>query len=195
MKVEDLKTLPKDLPVPVDDGAANHLFGMIVHSAPLHSTANRSVDLASVSEKRLVVVYCYPRTGKPGEEPLNGYAAWNRIPGARGCTPQSCAFRDFYSELQNLGAEVFGLSTQTTAYQQELVTREHLPFEILSDADLRFTNRLRLPIFEVEGATLLKRLTFIIHKRRIVKVFYPVFPPDKNAEEVIAWLFKKSKSD
>ena len=186
--MEDLKTLPKDLPVPVDDGAANHLSGMIIPSIALSSTANRSVDLAAVSEERLVVVYCYPRTGKPGEEPLNGYAAWNRIPGARGCTPQSCAFRDFYGELQKLGAKVFGLSTQTTAYQQELVEREHLPFEILSDAELRFTNALRLPTFEVEGVALLKRLTFIISERKILKVFYPVFPPDKNAEEVIAWL-------
>ncbi len=134
------------------------------------------------------MVYCYPRTCRPGEEPLNGYAAWNRIPGARGCTPQSCAFRDFYGELQNLGAEVFGLSTQTTEYQQELVERERLPFEILSDAELRFTNALRLPTFEVEGATLLKRLTFIASERKIIKVFYPVFPPDKNAEEIIAWL-------
>ncbi len=186
--MEDLKTLPKDLPVPADDGAANHLLGMIVSSILLPSTANRQVDLATVSEKQRVVVYCYPRTGKPGEEPLNGYAAWNQIPGARGCTPQSCAFRDFYDELQNLGAEVFGLSTQTTEYQRELVEREHLPFEILSDARFRLTNLLRLPVFEVEGATLLKRLTIIIHERKIVKVFYPVFPPDKNAEEVIAWL-------
>lgn len=185
---EDLKTLPKDLPVPVDDRKAIHLSGTIMPSVLLPSTANRQVDLAAVSEERRVVVYCYPRTGKPGEEPLNGYAAWNRIPGARGCTPQSCAFRDFYGELQNLGAEVFGLSTQDTAYQQELVEREHLPFEILSDSELRFTNALRLPTFEVEGATLLKRLTFIASERKIIKVFYPVFPPVKNAEKVIAWL-------
>ena len=186
--IEDLKTLPKDLPVPVDDGAASHLLGMIVPSVLLPSTANRQVDLAAVSEGRRVVVYCYPRTGRPGEEPLNGYAAWNLIPGARGCTPQSCAFRDSYGELQNLGAEVFGLSTQTTEYQQELVEREHLPFEVLSDSELRFTNALLLPVFEVEGTTLLKCLTFIASERKIIKVFYPVFPPDKNAEEIIAWL-------
>lgn len=180
--------MPKDLPVPTDDRKANHLLGMIVPSTLLSSTANCSVDLAAISEKRSVVVYCYPRTGKPDEEPLNGYAAWNQIPGARGCTPQSCAFRDYYGELQTLGAEVFGLSTQTTEYQRELVEREHLPFEILSDAHFQLTNALRLPVFEVEGATLLKRLTFVVHKRKIVKVFYPVFPPDKNAEEVIAWL-------
>lgn len=188
MRNEDLYTIPKDVPVPVDDGACNHLSGMSVPSIPLPSTANRSVDLAAVSDERRVVVYCYPRTGRPGEEPPNGYAAWNAIPGARGCTPQSCAFRDYYNELQKLGAEVFGLSTQTTEYQQELIKREHLPFEILSDAELRFASALRLPIFEVEGETLLKRLTLIIHKREIIKVFYPVFPPDKNAEEVIAWL-------
>jgi len=188
MKKENLYTIPNDVAVPVDDGACNHLSGMSVPSMPLPSTANRSVDLAAVSDERRVVVYCYPRTGRPGEEPPNGYAAWNRIPGARGCKPQTCAFRDYYNELQKLGAEVFGLSTQTTEYQQELVKREHLPFEILSDAELRFANTLRLPIFEVEGAVLLKRLTLIIHKREIVKVFYPVFPPDKNPEEVIAWL-------
>jgi len=188
MRNEDLYTIPKDVAIPVDDGASNHLPGISVPSIPLPSTANRTVDLAAVSDERRVVVYCYPRTGRPGEEPPNGYAAWNRIPGARGCTPQTCAFRDCYNELQKLGAEVFGLSTQTTEYQQELVKREHLPFEILSDAELRFANTLRLPIFEVEGAVLLKRLTLIIHKREIVKVFYPVFPPDKNPEEVIAWL-------
>ena len=193
MKIEDLKTLPKDLPVPVDDRKANHLTGLIVPSVLLPSTANRSVDLASLSEKRRVVVYCYPRTGKPGEEPLNGYAAWNQIPGARGCTPQACAFRDFYNELRNSGAEVFGLSTQTTAYQQELVERKRLPFEILSDAKLEFTNALRLPTFQVKGEILLKRLTFIIFKREIIKVFYPVFPPDKNAEEVMAWLLKEGE--
>lgn len=193
--MEDLKTLPKDLPVPVDDGAANHLSGMIIPSIALSSTANRSVNLAAISEERLVVVYCYPRTGRPGAEPLTGYAAWNEIPGARGCTPQSCAFRDFYGELRNLGAGVFGLSTQTTEYQKELVEREHLPFEILSDAELRFTNALRLPTFEVEGVALLKRLTFIISERKIVKVFYPVFPPDKNAEEVIAWLEENKSAE
>lgn len=193
MKMEDLKTLPKDLPVPVDDRKASHLAGVIVPSVPLPSTKNRQVDLATVSEKRQIVVYCYPRTGRPGEEPLNGYAAWNRIPGARGCTPQACAFRDFYNELRNLGAEVFGLSTQITEYQQELVKREHLPFEILSDAEFRFTNVLKLPTFEVEGEILLKRFTLIIFKREIIKVFYPVFPPNKNAEEVIAWLSNKSE--
>lgn len=191
----NLYELPKDLPVPIDDGGANHLLGMNVPSVPLSSTANHSVDLAANSEKRRVVVYCYPRTGKPSEEPLNGYAAWDRIPGARGCTPQSCAFRDFYGELQNLGAEIFGLSTQTTEYQHEFVTREHLPFEILSDEKLKFTNALRLPTFVVEGVILLKRLTFIIHNRKIVKVFYPVFPPDKNAEEVIAWLLKRIEGE
>ncbi len=184
----NLYELPEDLPVPIEDGAADHLLGLSVAPVELPSTANRIINLAEISDWQRTVVYCYPRTGKPGEEPLDGYAAWNRIPGARGCTPQSCAFRDFYGELKNLGAEVFGLSTQTTEYQQELVKREHLPFEILSDAELSLTKAMRLPIFEVEGEILLKRLTFVIHKKRIVKVFYPVFPPDKNAEEVIKWL-------
>ena len=130
-------------------------------------------------------MYCYPRTGRPDQAPPHG---WNEIPGARGCTPQSCAFRDHHHELQALGARVYGLSTQSTGYQQEAVERLHLPFELLSDAELAFTNALRLPTFEVESMPLIKRLTLIILDGRIEKVFYPVFPPDKNADEAIAWL-------
>ncbi len=187
MRKDDLYNLPEHLPVPVDDGACDHLLGMQLPSIALRSTANRYVNLAEISKQR-VVVYCYPRTGKPNEPPLSGRDAWDAIPGARGCTPQSCAFRDHFNELQALNASVFGLSTQTTAYQQELTQRLHLPFEVLSDAGLTFARALRLPTFEVESEVLIKRLTFIIEDSKIIKVFYPVFPPDKNAEDVIAWL-------
>ena len=141
------------------------------------------MDQASLT--RRTVVYCYPRTGEPGRDPPKG---WNDIPGARGCTPQACSFRDHYRELQACGVEVFGLSTQSTEYQREAVERLHLPFELLSDLELALTNALQLPTFEVESMTLIKRLTLIIHAGRIEKVFYPVFPPDKHVEEVIELL-------
>jgi peroxiredoxin len=180
-------TLPADLPVPKDDGAANHLTGMRVPAITLGSTANRRINLAELARER-TVIYCYPRTGAPGQPVPKG---WDEIPGARGCTPESCGFRDHYHALQALHVRVFGLSTQTTEYQREAVERLHLPFEILSDADFAVTNALRLPTFEFEGVRLLKRLTMVVSDGKIEKVFYPVFPPDKHAEEVIAWLSKK----
>jgi peroxiredoxin len=180
-------TLPADLPVPKDDGAANHLTGMRVPAITLGSTANRRINLAELARER-TVIYCYPRTGAPGQPVPKG---WDEIPGARGCTPESCGFRDHYHALEALHVRVFGLSTQTTEYQREAVERLHLPFEILSDADFAVTNALRLPTFEFEGVRLLKRLTMVASDGKIEKVFYPVFPPDKHAEEVIAWLSKK----
>jgi peroxiredoxin len=180
----DLSTLPADLPVPIDDGACDHLVGMSVPAVALPSTAGRSVVLAQTGQPR-TVVYIYPRTGEPDKPSPEG---WDQIPGARGCTPQSCSFRDHHKELLELGAEVFGLSSQTTAYQQEMALRLHLPFEVLSDADLRFARALRLPTFEVAGMTLIKRLTLILQGGRIEHVFYPVFPPDQSAEDTIAWL-------
>lgn len=180
---DDLYTLPADLAVPVDDGACDHLPGSRLPSVPLRSTAGKLVDLARLPGT--TVVYCYPRTGEP-DKPLP--PGWNDIPGARGCTPQSCAFRDHYAGLQALGAALYGLSTQTTAYQQEAARRLRLPFELLSDADLAFTRALRLPTFQVASMTLIKRLTLIIRDGRVETVFYPVFPPDRNAEDVIAWL-------
>ncbi len=175
--------LPSDLPAPSDDGACAHLVGMPVPPVPLTATSGEVVDLATLRGR--TVVYCYPRTGRPDREPPKG---WDDIPGARGCTPQSCAFPDHYKVLQTLGARVFGLSAQTTDYQREAAERLHLPFPLLSDADLAFTNALRLPTFDFEGVTLLKRVTLILRDGVIEHVFYPVFPPDKNAEAVIAWL-------
>jgi peroxiredoxin len=182
-KTENTYDLPEGIPVPTDDGAADHLTGMEIPSVALVSTSGDTVDLSALSGK--TVVYCYPMTGRPDRDLPQG---WDEIPGARGCTPQSCSFRDHHAELRDLGARVFGLSTQDTEYQREAVGRLHLPFELLSDEQLAFAEALGLPTFEADGMTLLKRLTLIIEDGRIEKVFYPVFPPGKNAEEVLAWL-------
>ncbi len=172
------------IPSPIDDGAAAHLVGMRMPSVPLAATDGTSVDLSS--QRGLVVVYAYPRTGIPG---IENPAGWDMIPGARGCTPQSCAFRDHFAELKALGVHhLFGLSTQDTAYQREAANRLHLPFPILSDEHLTLTGALRLPTFETSGMTLLKRMTLVIHNGKIEHVFYPIFPPDRNASDVIAWL-------
>jgi peroxiredoxin len=180
----DFTVLPSDLPPPADDGACDHLPGLAMPSVRLPSTAGRLVDLSTLPAAR-TVIYCYPRTGRPGEPLPDG---WDMIPGARGCTPQSCAFRDHHRELAGLGAEVYGLSTQTTDYQREMAERLHLPFEVLSDTRFALTDALRLPTFEVDGMRLIKRLTLIVSDQRIEHVFYPVFPPDASAAQVIDWL-------
>ena len=184
MRSDNLYGLPKDLPEPQDDGACAHLTGMKLPSVALPSTRGRKVDLSKLVGT--TVIYIYPRTGRPDRE---SPAGWNEIPGARGCTPQSCAFRDHHGELKRAGAaQVFGLSTQDTAYQREAAERLHLPFELLSDEKLAFARALKLPIFEVDGMKLIKRLTLIARDGAIAKVFYPVFPPDRNAADVLAWL-------
>jgi peroxiredoxin len=151
------------------------------------STAGETVDLSVLTGR--TAVYCYPMTARPGGGLPRG---WNEIPGARGCTPQSCSFRDHHVELQALGARVFGLSTQATEYQSEAAGRLRLPFALLSDAELAFAGALGLPTFEVEGTVLLKRLTLVIEGGRIEKVFYPVFPPDKSAAQVVEWLERQN---
>ena len=177
--------LPPDLPAPEDDGAADHLVGTRIPRLELPTTDGHGTDLADVAQ-RLLVVYAYPRTGRPGEELPPG---WDDIPGARGCTPQSCSFRDHHAEIAALGARVIGLSAQTTAYQAEVAERLGLPYPLASDPLLTVADALRLPTFEVEGiGRLYKRLTFIAREGEIVKVFYPVFPPDRNAQEVVNWL-------
>ncbi len=180
----NLDQLPANLPVPKDDGACKHLPGMALPDLALSSTADRRMNLAKVSAPR-TIVYCYPRTGQPGKTLPKG---WDDIPGARGCTPETCGFRDHHAELAKLGAEVFGVSTQSTDYQREMVTRLKVPFEVLSDERLEFTHALRLPTFTVDGMTLIKRLTLVVRAGRIEHVFYPVFPPDTHASAVIAWL-------
>jgi peroxiredoxin len=182
--VHDPGKLPGSLPVPLDDGAASHLTGLSLPALALAATDRSEVDLSAL--KGRTVVYVYPRTGRPGVDPPDG---WDAIPGARGCTPQSCSFRDHYAELRANGvAHLFGLSTQDTDYQREAVERLHLPFALLSDAYLALACALKLPIFKVGDMTLLKRMVLVIEDSVIVKVFYPVFPPDKSADEVIAWL-------
>jgi peroxiredoxin len=177
---------PDDLPVPVDDGAAAHLPGTAVPDLALPATDGRSVRLDEPGARPRTVVYAYPRTGVPGEDSL--VPDWDEIPGARGCTPEACAFRDHHADLSAAGAEVYGLSTQDRAFQRETAERLHLPFPLLSDAELRLTRALALPTFEAAGQTLLKRLTLVLRDGRVEHVFYPVFPPDRHAEEVLAWL-------
>jgi len=176
--------LPDDLPVPVDDGAARHLTGMALPDVTLVATDGSRANLSRLTGR--TVVYIYPRTGRPGQALPTG---WNGIPGARGCTPQSCSFRDHFDELRSLGVrQLYGLSTQDSDYQREAVERLHLPFAILSDAEFALQRALRLPTFEVDAMVLLKRMALLIDDGAITKVFYPVFPPDRNAAEVVAWL-------
>jgi len=190
MWMPDYVALPPNLPAPEDDGAAAHLVGTALPPLSLPATDGTRVRLADLDGRS--VVYCYPMTGAPDNPPPDG---WDLIPGARGCTPQSCSFRDHHAELRALGARVFGLSTQPTGYQQEAAQRLHLPFPLLSDSDLDFAGALALPTLVIESLpesvgppTLLKRLTMVVGSGRIEHVFYPVFPPDRNAAEVIAWL-------
>jgi len=181
--MSDVYTLPPDLPVPVDDGAADHLLGTMLPQLLLESSQG-TVSLRELARERLVL-YVYPRAGRPGRPLADG---WDAIPGARGCTPQSCAFRDHAAELAELGATVAGLSAQTLDDQLEFAERNHMPFPVIADPECRLGQALRLPTFDVEGVTLYKRITLVAEACAIAKVFYPVFPPDRNAEEVTAWL-------
>jgi peroxiredoxin len=183
----NLGELPADLPVPVDDGAAAHLWGRAMPALELPSTQGAAVRVDRVPEGfARLVLYAYPRTGRP-DEPLPG--GWDQIPGARGCTPQACGFRDHGDELAALGAAVAGVSTQDTGYQQEAAQRLRLPFPLLSDAELRLASALMLPTFQTAGLRLLKRLTLVVAGGGVIEhVFYPVFPPDRHAAEVLGWL-------
>ena len=173
------------IPAPVDDGAAKHLVGMTLPPVVLPATDGTSVMLSHL--KGRIVLFAYPRTGEPGKISL--VDDWDMIPGARGCTPHTCAFRDLFKELKTAGAQrVFGLSTQDTAYQREMAERLHVPFQILSDEKLELTRALKLPSMEVAGLTMIKRLAMVIDDAKITHVFYPVFPPDRNAGDVLEWL-------
>lgn len=190
-RTDNLCKLPEDITQPADDEACDRLLARIrVPSVSLMSTAGESVDLSILPGR--TVVYCYPRIGRPGEDLPRG---WDEILGARGCTSQACAFRDHHEELGSLGARVFGLSTQGTEYQREAAERLHLPFELLSDESLSFARALGLPTFEVEEMTLIKRLTLVVNGGRIEKAFYPVFPPEENAQEVTVWLSEQPRRD
>jgi peroxiredoxin len=178
------------IPAPLDDGGARHLTGLSLPSIPLKATDGSDVDLSKLRSR--TVVYTYPRTGRPGVPNPEG---WDLIPGARGCTPQTCAFRDHFVELKALGVDhLFGLSIQDPAYHKEVADRLQLPFTILSDEHFKLTAALRLPTFETNGMRLLKRLTLILKEGMIEHVFYPVFPPDRNASDVIAWLKSNPRS-
>lgn len=184
MRTDDLHSPPDDLPVPEDDGACAHLTGARVPSVLLPATDGSRVRLDR-GDTPYTVVYAYPRTGLPDQETPAG---WNEIPGARGCTPQNCAYRDHHAELKSLGASVYGLSTQTTEYQREMVDRLHLPYPVLSDAALELTRSMRLPTFEFGGVTLLKRFAMVIHGGTVSHVIYPVFPSSADATRVVEWL-------
>jgi len=181
--MKDLTKLPDNLPVPIDDGACAHLPGMRIPSLPLNSTSGDMVDLSTLPGT--VVLYFYPLIGRPDGPPMVG---WNDIPGARGCTPQSCAFRDKFAELNDLGARVFGISAQALDEQREAKGRLKLPFDLLNDSQFVLTEAMHLPTFEYMQSRLIKRLTIVVIDGIIQKFFYPVFPPDRNAEDVIMWL-------
>ena len=184
-------SFPSYLPVPHDDGACAHLTGSKLPSVSLPSTSNTQVDLSTLSG--LTILFCYPRTGAPNEEISPD---WNAIAGVRGCTPQACAFRDFSKQLSNLGvAQLFGLRTQETEYQREAKVRNNLPYELLSDDELDFAKAMGLPTFEWEGQMLIKRLALALRDGRVVKVWYPVFPPDANAEWVVEWLMSGQEAE
>jgi len=176
--------LPPNLPEPLDDGAAKHLANMAMPKLLLPSTAGGLVDVSALTAPT-TVFYCYPMTGVPGKPLPDG---WDQIPGARGCTPQTCGFRDRHQQLTELNTRVYGVSTQSTEYQREMAGRLHVPFEILSDAEFKLCDALRLPTFEVNKMRLMKRITLTVRAGRIVHVFYPVFPPDKSADAVLDWL-------
>jgi peroxiredoxin len=185
---DNLYKLPNGLPEPENDGACAHLLGMRLPALQLRATDGEMVDLSELPSR--TVLFCYPRTGRPDEPSPTG---WNEIPGARGCTPQACGFRDHYQEIRDLGIDaVFGLSTQDSEYQKEAAERLHLPFRLLSDSEREFAAALELPTFEVDGMTLIKRVTLIVRHGVIEHVFYPVFPPDANAPTVIHWLVERT---
>jgi peroxiredoxin len=194
--VSDFAQLPPGLPVPADDGAADHLEGLeIPGGLPLASTQGGEFDLATATAKAPggLVAYVYPRTGVPGE-PLP--AGWDDIPGARGCTPQSCSYRDSLAEFDRLDAAVVGISAQSPAEQAEFAARERIPYPLLADPGLKLAQAIGLPTFEAGGLTLYRRLTMVLEAdragTRIAKCFYPVFPPDRDAAEVLAWLRSRS---
>jgi peroxiredoxin len=183
----DVYSLPPDLPVPEDDGAAEHLLGQMLPQLTLESSQG-PVSLRELSQERLVL-YIYPRAGRPG---VPTPEAWDAIPGARGCTPQSCGFRDHAAELGGLGALVAGLSAQPLDEQVEFAERNHIPYPVIADPERKLGAALRLPTFEFEGLTLYKRMALVVEACAIAKVFYPVFPPDQNAAEVLAWLEERT---
>lgn len=191
MEPPDLNEVPAGLPVPLDDGAADHLTGSGMPPVRLQSTSGEIVDISGLASARCVT-FVYPRMGRPGEDLPTG---WDSTPGARGCTPQSCSFRDRHEAFSKAGYVIAGVSSQATKDQIEAATRLHLPFQLLSDPELILASTISLPTFEIAGMELYKRLTLVAEHGKIVKVFYPVFPPQHNAEEVLTWLRTRSVTD
>jgi peroxiredoxin len=185
-RADDIHTIPDDLPVPEDDGAADHLLNAVVPAVALKATTGETIRVDELDGR--TVLFCYPRTGRPDEELPPG---WNSIPGARGCTPEACGFRDAHAQFTELGVRVLAMSTQPSDYQREMADRLRLPFPVLSDERLELTTALGLPTFETSGWTLLKRLTLVIDDATITRVFYPVFPPDTHAGEVLDWFRRR----
>ncbi len=185
--MKDLYQLPDNLPIPVDDGACDHLVGMLLPSLLLKTTSKGSLDLSA--EKGIIVIFFYPMIGRPDSPPMIG---WNEIPGARGCTPQTCSYRDYYNHLTELGAKVLGASSQVIEEQNEAVTRLKLPFELLNDSEFKLTESLNLPTFDYQGVKMIKRITLVVVNGVIRKVFYPVFPPNQDVNHVIFWLNKET---
>lgn len=183
---EDYFALPATLPVPQDDGACDHLTNITLPDLVLRATSGSAVNIAHLARTR-AVIFTYPRTGNP-QDPDPSLDGWDEIPGARGCTPQSCGFRDLTSEFAALGYAIAGLSTQSTEYQFEFVRRMHIPFDLMSDSEFALTDALLLPTFTFNGERLLKRMAWVLDKGKIEKVFYPVFPPGENSNTVLAWL-------
>lgn len=188
----NINDLPSDLPAPLDDGATNHLVGREMPDLLLESTNQDKINMKD-DFKKTSVLFIYPRAGSPLEPNLNP-ELWDATPGARGCTPQSCSFRDLFAAFKEEGVAVYGLSIQTPDIQREFVERNHINFPIISDKEYKFTDELKLPTFDFEGERLIKRMCFFIEDSRIEKVFYPVFPPDKNADEVLTWIKQKGST-
>jgi peroxiredoxin len=186
--MRDLTKIPEGLPIPIDDGACNHLFKISIPEIILRTTSDRSVNLNELTKKPTIFFF-YPRTGEPNKP---APADWDLIPGARGCTPQSCGFRDLNHEFQKCGFQIFGVSSQDTNYQKEFVDRNHIPFEILSDSDFELTTKMNIPTFTYNGLKLIKRMAWVVENSIITHVFYPVFPPNENASTVLSWLQKRN---
>jgi peroxiredoxin len=178
-----LYELPEGLPVPEDDGACDHLLGKMLPQLTLESSRG-PVSMRALSMDRLVL-YIYPRTGQPGQP---AGPEWDAIPGARGCTPQSCAFRDHAADLAELGADLAGLSAQPLEEQVEFAERNHIPYPVIADPERKLGAALGLPTFDFDGMTLYKRVTLVVEACAVAQVFYPVFPPNQNAADVVAWL-------
>ncbi|VAW52529.1 Alkyl hydroperoxide reductase subunit C-like protein [hydrothermal vent metagenome] len=181
--MKDLYQLPEGLPVPVDDGACNHLEGAPFPSMLITVTPHATYDFSK--EKGINIIFFYPMIGHPDSLPMTG---WNEIPGARGCTPQALSYKNYFRQITKLGVRLFGASSQALKEQNDAIDRLKLPFELINDSSFLLSNALKLPTFQFNEIKMIKRLTLVVVDGVIKKVFYPVFPPNKNVDDVIVWL-------